>query len=212
MTQTTPSGVRHESYKGAITLDKIATSEYQKAGTVTAQIRQEILTKSFYPSKKVASNLQANIFDAKDFGFEEQEFQSKETRMAFIPVPANSTEADVKAKLEAAHKNGACIYRVLSNQPVLDENQKYAIANAITTTNVFANSQAVRYPEGTVINGVDVSGKLTLDKAGHVQYRRTFFWLTSMEDIDVRGQEVPYLSPELASELKGASVMQGQTI
>ena len=210
--QTTPSGVRHESFKGAITLDKISTSEYQKEGTMTAQIRQEILTKSYYPSKKVSSNLQGGLFEAKDFGFEEQEFQSKETRVAFIPVPVGSSVEAITAKLDSAHKAGACIYRVLSNQPILDENQKYAVKNGITTVDVFANSQAVRYPEGTLINNVDVSGKLTLDKAGDVQYRKTYFWLTNMEDVDVRGQEVPYLSPELKAEMAGASVMEGQTI
>src|SRR5690349_20602069 len=95
------------------------------------------------------------------------------------------------------------IYRVLSNAPILTEDQKYAVAMGLRTKDQFANSQAIRYPESH-----EDAGQLVLDRAGKVQYRRTFFWPTAMADIDQRGGEV-YLSAELEAELNGAHVMQG---
>lgn len=211
--QTTTNGVKHTVTASAISLDKIYKADYQKPGTMTAQLRQTVTTVSEYPSKKVDNNLQANIFDAEDFGFEMQEFTSTEERVAWIPVPEKTTAKDLKAKLELANKAGAVIYRVLGNQPILSDDQKYAINQGLRTTDDFAATQAVRYPEGTTDKaGVDVSGKLVLDKAGNVQYRRTFFWLTPMEDKDVRGTATPYVSPELAKELAGEDVMQGQSL
>lgn len=204
---TTTNGVRHSVTKGEITLDKLYKGDYQKEGTLTAQIRQIVTRKSFYPSKKVESTMQANIFDNKDFGFSEQEFESTETRVAWIPVPASITEAEVKAKLAAAYANGATIYRVLSNQPILDENQLYAISQGLTTKDVFANSQVVRYPKGD-----PNAGKIWSDPSGKVQYRRTFFWNSAMDDQDARGKGEPYMSPQIQAELAGASVMKGQTI
>lgn len=204
---TTNNGVRKEVSKSGITLDKVSKSDFQKEGTLTAQIRQVITTKSYYPTKKTDSSMQANIFATGDFGFAEQEFESTETRVAFIPVPENITEEQVKAKLEAAHKSGATIYRVLASRPILDENQKYAIQQGLTTLDKFANSQVVRYPKSDVAN----AGKIWCDAEGKVQYRKTFFWLTAMDDQDARGTD-HYMSPEIKAELAGASVMQGQTI
>jgi DNA modification methylase len=208
------TGIRHEMSKSGISLDKIYQADFQKAGTLTAQIRQTVTTKSFYPSKKVSTNLQANIFDTKDFGFAEQEFTSFENRVAWLPIPAalaNKPE-EVKAKLEAAYKNGGCIYRVLANSPILTDDQKYSITQGLKTKDDFANTQAVRTPENETTLADGTAGKLTLDKAGNVQYRRTFFWLTKMDDQDARDVNDVYLSPELQAELAGASVMQGQTI
>lgn len=201
------SGIRKETKKSKIVAEKLYVSNFQKPGTLTAQIRQQIETKSFYPSKKVDSDMQANIFSAADCGFGEQEFTSTEERVAWIPVPSTIKLAEVQAKLDAAFANGACIYRVLSNQPILDENQKYGITQGLVTKDHLANSQVVRYPEdhATEPNG------LVKDKAGNVQYRRTFFWNSAKEDVDARDGQV-YLSAELKAELEGASVMEGQTI
>lgn len=209
--QTT--GVRHESATTPITLDKIYKADYQKEGTLTAQIRQTVTTKSFYPSKKTSNNLQANIFSNEDFGFEEQEFTSTEERVAWLPVPANAKQAEVAKKLAAASAKGACIYRVLSNVPILSEDQKYAISQSLRTMDDFANSQVVRYPEGTKDkDDNDISGQIVLDKAGNVQYRRTFFWNTPMDDQDARDANDVYISAELEAELSGASVMTGQVL
>lgn len=209
---TAPGGVRHEISKGDIHLDKIYAAEYQKDGTLTAQIRQLVETKSFYPSKKVENNLQGNIFNTSDFGFGEQEFSSLETRVAWIPVPASIDEATVVAKLVAATTGGATIYKVLSNEPILSDDQKYAITQGLRDYDYFANQQAVRYPENDETKANGTAGKLTLDKNGNVQYRRTYFWNTPLEDVDARDEKKVYLSPELKAEMQGASTMAGQTI
>jgi hypothetical protein len=209
----TVNGILKQTTKGPIVCSRVYNNgEFQKAGTLTAEIKQQIKTISKYPSKRVDSNMQSNVFGAEDFGFESKEYPSVETRVAWIPVPMNSTVESVQAKLDAAHKNGACIYRVLSCQPILDNNQKYAISQGQRTLDQYADAQAVRVPsnEQTIADGT--ANKLVLDVNGNVQYRRTYFWLTPMEDHDIRNQEVPYISPALAAEKQGASVLQGQTI
>lgn len=212
--ETISNSVRKITSVGGITLDKISKSDFQKEGTLTAQIRQIVTTKSYYPSKKADSNLQANIFDTKDFGFTEQEFISEEARVAFLLVPLTATKEDIEKRLVAAVSKGACIYRVLSNAPILSDDQKYAIGQALKTVDDFANSQVARYPENAETIADGTAGKIILDKAGNVQYRRSFFWNTAMADVDVRGNDKypAYQSAEIKAELAGASVMQGQTI
>lgn len=212
-----PQGVKKEVTKGTITLDKLSAGQFQKPGTITAQLRQIITTVSTYPAKKTTSNLQENIFEMDDFGFKGQVFTSTENRMAFILVPENTTEEIVKSKIEASVKTGACIYRVLSSVPILDDNQKYAITAGLKTLDDFADTQVVRYPntEDNAAKGFirpDGTGKIWLDTSGKVQYRRTFLWKSPMEDRDIRGNEVGYMSPNIKSELEGAAVLAGQTL
>lgn len=211
---TSDTGVKKVVSVSPITLDKVAISgEFQKPGTLTAQIRQMVETKSYYPSKKTTSDKQANIFSNDDFGFGTQDFTSTENRVAFLLVPTNATEEVVKAKLAAAMAAGACIYRVLSNSPILDENQKYAIAAGLRTKDMFANSQVVRYPKTKENDEKGLSGKIWVDRQGKVQYRKTFFWNTPQADQDLRnGGSDYYTTPEIQAELQGASVLTGQTI
>lgn len=211
-TTESPSGVRVETTKGPIMLDKIYKNDFQKEGTLTAQIRQVVVTKSSYPSKKTSSDMQANIFANSEFGFTGQTFESMNTRVAWIPVPMNAKLEDVAAKLKAAYEKGATIYRVLANQPILDENQKYSIKAGLRTLDQFANTQVVRYPDTEDNKAKGLAGKIWLDPQGRVQYRRTFFWNSPMDDQDGRGKGEPYSSAEIKAELSGASVMQGQTI
>ena len=206
-TTTNDQGIKKESLKSEIVFDKFQSGEFQKEGTVTAQIRQIITTKSTYPSKKTSSTLQDNIFSNEEFGFDGQEYESKEERVAWLLVPESTTEETVKAKLAMANSKGACIYRVLSNKPIVDEHQAYAINEGLVTLDHFANKQAVRYPAGDPKEGL-----LVLDKQNNVQYKRTFFWSTPKEDIDIRKVGEVYLSAELKAEMSGASIMSGQTI
>jgi hypothetical protein len=208
----TSGGPRIERSKSKITVDSLNKTEFTKEGTLTAQIRQKVVTKSFYPSKKTSSDLSGNVFANSDFGFTEQEFESVEERVAWIPVPEKISSEEVQKKLDAAFANGACIYRVLASHPILDENQKYAVSQGIRTLDQFANTQALRYPENPETVANETAGKLILDKSGNVQYRRTFFWATAQVDVDIRDAAKSYLSAELQAELAGASVMQGQTI
>lgn len=199
------TGPRHVKSKSAITLDKVYVAEFQKPGTKTAQIRQVITTNSYYPTKQVSSNMQANIFGTADFGFEEQHFQNTENRVAWLPVPINATEEQIAAKLAEMTALGACIYRVLSNQPILDDHQKYAVRTGLNgvTLNTFANPQALRFPKGH-----KQEGQISLGAGNKVVYRRTFFWNAPMEDSDLRTIDPAdvYVSPEIALELAGKGI------
>lgn len=202
-------GKRVETSKSAITLDKIYKSDYQKPGTLTAQLRQVMTTKSYYPSKQVTSDLGANLFEAGDFGFEEKDFTSVENRIAWIDVPETYTEEQVKSKLLEANQKGACLYKILSNKPIVTNHQQYSISVGNKTMDDFANTQVVRYSEGS-----DKAGQIILDENNKPQYRKIFLWNTPMHDQDIRNSDPNdvYMSAEIKAELEGASVMQGQTI
>jgi hypothetical protein len=208
MTQTS-NGVMHQIVKTVISLVRMYVAEFQKEGTKTAELRQEVTTISSYPSKKVTSDLQDNLFNTSDFNFEAQVFNSKETRMAWIPVPEKATEEQVLELLAKVNAAGGTIYRVLSSAPILDENQKYAINQGIRTLDQFANAQVCKYPDNH--DDENLRGKLLLDKAGRVMYRRTLFSKTPKEDVDNRGIVDTYMSPEIAMQLNGAAfVLESQ--
>lgn len=207
MEETTTNGIRKEVSTSAISVDKVYESEYQKEGTLTAQIRQTVTTKSYYPSKSVTNDHQDNIFSSAEFNFEESEYENVENRVAWIDVPVGSTKESVQAKLESFPE--ATLYKVLSNKPIITDSQNYAIGQGLTNIDVFANRQAVRFPEGH-----ESEGELALDPSGKVQYRAVFFMSTSKEDQDKRTTEPSesYLSDELKAELQsiGASEVVDQ--
>jgi hypothetical protein len=204
MSQVT-TGPRHVKSVGGITLDKVYVAEFQKPGTKTAQIRQVITTDSYYPSKQTSTDMQSNIFGNAEFGFEEQHFQNKENRVAWIPVPVNATEDQIKVKLAEIMSKGACIYRVLSNHPILDAHQQYAVNTGLNgvTLNTFANSQVLRFPKGHA-----QEGQISLSANNKVVYRRTFFWHEPKADSDLRTTDPAdvYVSPEIALELAGKGI------
>lgn len=206
------TSIRKTVSKSPITLDKISKGEFQKEDTLTAQIRQVVTTHSFYPSKKVDSNMQDTIFSAEEFGFGEQEYISEEVRMAWILVPTDATEQKVKDLLAVASKNGGCIYKVLSNKPIIDDNQQYSINVGQKTLDSFADTQVSRYPENEKTIADGTANKLILDKAGNPQYRRTFYSRVPKEDMDVRNPADVYMSLEIQAELQGANVFTSQSI
>lgn len=209
---TIPTGVTRDETKGAITLDNIKPSPFKPKFDV-AQIRQVFTTVSKYPSAKVESNMNQTLFDAEEFGtaLSTKDYISTEERIAWILIPKDTTPEAMTAKLEAAMKEGAVIYKVLHTKPVLDDNQLAGVAQGFTTVDIIGNKQAARYGDTTENQEKGIAGKLILDKNGNVQYRRTFFWRTPHADIDARGEEV-YVTPEIEAELHGAAFMKGQTI
>lgn len=209
---STNNGVRKEITKSLISLDELKISDNQKAGTITAQIRQTITTKSSYPSKKVDSNLQDSLVGAEAFGFESKDYTSTEQRVAWVPVPVDYTVSQTNALLATANNNGACIYKVLSAAPILDDNQKYSVAIGQRSLDQYADAQAVRYPVNSDTQADGTANKLVLDVNGNVQYRRTFFSGTPKEDVDIRETETAFQSAAIKAELSGASVLAGQTI
>ena len=205
------SQVRKEVNVGQLTVSRVFTNMHQKEGTLTAELRQAVETKSFYPSKQIANDMQDNVFAVDDFGFGEQEFSNTENRVSWIDVPAGTTVEQVTAKL--ADNPNAGLYRVLSNHPILTSGQVYAINNQITTKEAIAESQVVRMPEGS-----PTPGALAPDPNGKPQYRGIFFSIDGKDDNDKRTSEVEdFFTTELiSSEIAGSSVEEnvesGQTI
>jgi len=192
------NSIKRESTKSNITVSRVYESDYQKENTLTAELKQVVTTKSKYPGKSISNSLQGNVFEGGDFGFEDTVFTSKETRVAWIDVPTDATKEQVQAKIDALE--GATLYRIMSNKPILADTEKYAVNNPdlAVTLDTFANRQAVRYP-----NGSEEEGELALDNNDKIQYRRIAFSTVSTEDIDRRTEEPTdyYMSEELEAEM-----------
>lgn len=190
--------VRKEVSKGALEVSRVYAADYQKEGTLTAEIKQTITTKSYYPSKSVSNNLQDNPFSTSDFGFSENEYTANETRVVWVEVPVGSTVESVAAKL--ATLPDANIYKMLANKPILSDNQVYAIGAGLTTKDIIADKQVVRYPSGH-----PQAGQIILDPQGKVQYKATYFKTSAMADQDLRTADVNdfYATPNMNIELAG---------
>lgn len=208
--ETNPN-IRKEVSISPLTVTKVFKSDFQKEGTLSAELRQTIETVSFYPSKVVTNSINDNIFDTADFGFEEQSFPNKETRVAWIDVPVDSTVESVKEKLEKNPE--ACLYRILSNKPIIADTEQHAIENTNfpnVTKDSFAKKQVVRISEKATEN----AGMLALVN-GKIQYRRIAFTKTAKKDMDLRTSEPSdfYASPELKAEMNNTVyVEEGQTL
>lgn len=197
--------IRKEDTFKPMLVSRVYKSDYQKEGTMTAEIKQTVETKSFYPSKSVSSDLQDNPFDLEAFGFEAKEFESSSVRVAWIDVPADATKELVEAKIATLPK--ARLYRILSNHPILSDRQQYAIENPIegATTRLtlegVADRQAVRYPKDHPTH----AGLLIPDVNGKPQYKAVFFTSTFKEDVERRTEDVKdfYASPTMLEELTG---------
>lgn len=184
-------------------VSKVYTSDFQKEGTQSAELRQIVTTVSKYPSKRVSNNLQDNIFGTESFGFPIDEYQNESTRVAFIDVPLDVTLEDVEKQLAKFEK--AMIYQIISNHPILSDSQEYAIKEGLITLDKIANSQAMRYPASS-----PSAGQVILDDLARPIYRGTFFSTTKVTDIDRRSSVESdfYISPELKAEIVNTSVAQ----
>lgn len=208
----TSSSIKKNVEKSKIQVSRIFKSEYQKEGTMTAELKQAITTTSSYPSKVVSNSLQNNIFSTSDFGFEEQDYVNTENRVAWIDVPLDATVEMVQEKLDSFKE--ATLYRILSNKPILADTEKYAVDNPEinVTLDTFANRQVVRY--GT---GHEKEGKITVDQNGKVQYRRIAFDKNGKTDVDERTSETNdfYASEQIEHEINNtdkSSVIKNQSI
>lgn len=195
--------------KSAITVDKISATDNQKAGTLTAQLRQIVTINANYPSKRVGNEKQDSLFGTAEFGFATKDYSSVENRVAFMHVPVGTTPEVVLAKLAQAPQ--ACLYRELSNRPIITEDQNYSITVGQNTLDSFANTQVVRYPDSPTV-AENLRGKIILDNNGKVQYRRVYFSATPKEDVDGRTSDLndSFISGEIQAEL--ASMQSNATI
>lgn len=204
------SHIRKETQSSEILVSRVYESDFQKEGTLTAELKQTVDTKSFYPTKSVTTSLQDNIFTIENFGFKEQEFDSRETRVAWISVPLGSTEESVKTQLESFPD--AVIYKILSNHPILSEEDKHIIESGefSMTKDTVADKQAVRYPKEH-----ESAGELIYDNSGKIQYRRTAFSKEAKIDEDYRTEDPSkfYASPDLLAEISGTNfIIDDQSI
>lgn len=205
------NAIRKNVVKSPLSVSRVYKGDFQKPGTLTAEIKQTVETVSHYPMQAVVDSLQDNIFSTQDFKFEEKKFENKEVRVAWIDVPEGLNEEQVRQKLASFTK--ANLYRILSNRPILSDRQQHAIDNPElpqVTLDTFANAQAVRYPENH-----ENAGALALDKNGKIQYRGVFFASAGSEDKDLRTADLAdfYASAELTAELTGsAHVVKDQAL
>ena len=196
---TTVERIRKEVSKSGIAISRIYQADYQKEGSMTAELKQTIKTTSFYPSKSVSNDMQDNIFGTKEFGYAEQSYENEEVRVAWINVPKNATEASVMEQLNKFPE--ATLYKVLSNKPILTSDQKYAVKEGITSLEAIASKQVVRYGDGH-----ENAGSLVLDPNGKVQYRQVYFKANAIEDQDLRTAEPSdfYATEEITAELNNS--------
>jgi hypothetical protein len=199
--------IRKEIVKGLIEVTRLFEGNFQKPNTMTAELRQEVTIKSYYPSIKVSNNMQDNLFGSQEFGATEQEFESKETRVSWINVPASKTIEEVKASLAAMPQ--AHLYRVVSNNPIITDDQERAIKNGLRTLDEIAEGQVVRYGEAH-----EKAGVLILDKNKKIQYRKVFFNTDGTKhDQDLRtADEEMYFTEALAEEYNAVAVENDQTV
>jgi hypothetical protein len=196
------SEIRKEIIPQPIAISRVYEAQFQKEGTMTAELKQTITTKSYYPNKSVSSNLQDNPFQINEFSFKESEpFVNEETRVAWVDVPVGTTPEIVAERL--ANAPGACIYKILSNKPTISDNQQRAIVSKMTSLEAIASKQVVRYPKGH-----ESEGNLIVDLTGKPQYRSVYFSMTAKEDIDLRTEDPAdfYATKEISMELTRGAV------
>jgi len=203
--ETVGNTVRKEVSATPISIDKVYRGDFQKEGTKSAQLRQKVTTVAFYPSKQVTSSLQENPFALNEFGFAEEEHSNTETRVAWIDVPESVSADDVLAKLPG----DSTLYRIMSNRPILSNNQSYSIEAGQKTLDDYANSQVVRFGEGH-----EKAGQLILDNNGKPQYRAIFYSNTPKVDVEMRTEKAEdfYASVQISTELSGAHVVAEQRL
>ena len=184
---------------GAVTIDSIKASKYQKSGTLTAQLRQIVTTITTYPSTQISDGMSDNLFGASEFNVADgKSYTNTENRIAFINVPDTATVQVMEQKLAALIAAGKtpCIYKTISNSPILSENQEVAIVKGFKTLSDFANAQVVRYGKNH-----ENAGALILDGNGNPIYKRTGFKADKVEDSNDCGHSEVFMSAEIKEEL-----------
>lgn len=201
--------------KKPLTVSRVYKSDWQKEGSLTAEIKQVQTTTTKYPSKRIDNNMQDNIFGNDDFGYETKDFENDRTLVAWIDVPENSTIESVVEKLKSFPK--ASIYRVISNHPILHSGQASQInrlisegksEEAIKLKDDIANRQVIIY--GADTEDGHKAGELILDSYGKPQFKADYFSKTEREDIDDKNNnpESFYITPLIKSKLAELGVEQ----
>ena len=64
--------IRKELVRKPIVCTRVYKSDFQKKGMLTAELRQEVVVNSFYPSQSVNNTLTDSLFAASEFNIAEQ--------------------------------------------------------------------------------------------------------------------------------------------
>lgn len=202
--------VRKEIHRSPVQVTQVYKSEFQKPNSLTAELRQEVVTTSYYPKANMSNSLNDKLFTTKDFGIDDQTYKSKEIRVAFLNVP-ESLDTPEKVQEHLKKFPELCLYRILSNKPILSEEDLRAIEQGFISIGTKAESQVVRYPDSSATPGM-----LALTKAGKVQYRRVAISTSFKDDEDQRNDnpEDTFLTEDLKAELNNVEVAvpESQTI
>lgn len=156
-----------------IVVSRVYVSDYQKEGTMTAELKQTIVTNSTYDDRK-DDGLSDSLFE----GIQSQTHKTTETRVYWGNVPAGSTVETVEEQLRKYPQ--ACLYKILASTPIVSDSEQWGIDKQFTTLESIAERQLVRYPQGHPNAGEPI---LWHDKE---QYRRICFSLVAREDEDRR--------------------------
>ena len=147
-----------------------------------------------YPEAGVGNSLNDSVFAIKDFGFGDGD-TFEEKRVAWIDVPVGLTVEQVQAQLDNFPK--ARIYKILSLEPVLTDQQKNAMANGVSFyTNDAGKQEPITmdyYLERQLV--IDGDEQPALYK-GHRQYRVTPFSQDGQADIDMRPAQYAAALPD----------------
>lgn len=179
-----------------VVVDSIVDNRYRQ-GEKQAMIRMEVHTGGS------GNNLKDSLYTAEELG--RQTFVEK--RVDWLDVKPTDTVESVQALIDSFPK--ARIYKILSNKPVFNDNQKRVIKYGLQgeafeefkTTHgivadewnqecadkmekIIADSQIVRYGENNTEG--KPADEPVLDRKGQIQYRLTLFNKSGREDIDLR--------------------------
>jgi hypothetical protein len=191
-------GAKRVSQEGRILVEDVYVGDYQKPGTLTAQLRQVHSHTTTYPASQVIDSLtdMEGLFTSEDYNLEEgSSYENVENRVTWINVPEGVTKEGLQAKLDAL--GTARLYRILSNTPILTDGQKRAVTTDELDVDLdyFADRDAVRDSD---------TNELRFDQNGKVQYRNVFFTATGKADEDRRTADTDdfYASETILAEMQ----------
>lgn len=196
------NGIKKTVSKSAPVLSRMYQAQYQKEGTQTAEFKQTVTTVTEYPKKSVANNMKDNPIPMEEFGFGSEKYTNSSTRVAWIDVPSAYTEEKLNQVLAGKEIS---VQQTMSNHPIISDAQENGISRGVTTKDAIAESQILRYPEGSKNNaGMDVSGQIILDSVTRKpMYRVNYFRNGEVDDVDLRTSDTAdfYLPESLTEEV-----------
>ena len=102
VTPVVNSGISKQVTKSPIVVSRVYRSDWQKVGSLTAELKQTQKTVTTYPSRQIENDKQNNIFSLQDFGLEGgKTYTNERTSVAWIDVPVDSTVESVVEKLKS---------------------------------------------------------------------------------------------------------------